>query len=151
MNLTRRQFVALSALTATGSAHSLLAMQNVVLPLEKYHGKVIMVDFWASWCIPCKRSFPWLNDLNKKYQDQGLVLLGVNVDENAADAKAFLEETPANFEIMYDPNGHLATEYKLKAMPSSLVFNREGILIAHHHGFKSKLTAKYEEVLRSLL
>jgi len=110
-----------------------------------------MVDFWASWCIPCKRSFPWLNSVHTKYQEQGLAVVGVNVDEEQQDAERFLSENPANFPIIYDTEGKYAKHYELKAMPSSLVFDRDGVLIAQHHGFKSEEIPKYEAILNSAL
>src|SRR4051812_16001142 len=78
------------------------------LDLARYRGKVVLVDFWASWCEPCRHSFPWLNAMQAKYADRGLVVIGVNVDRERADADRFLRDVPAKFQIVYDPEGTLA-------------------------------------------
>ena len=82
------------------------ADQSQSLNLSDYRGKVVVLDFWASWCVPCRRSFPWLNTMNDKYADQGLVIIGVNVDQEPASAAEFLEEYPARFQIRYDTAAH---------------------------------------------
>ena len=75
------------------------------LDLGSYRGQVVWVDFWASWCTPCRRSFPWMNDMMARYSDQGFVIVGVNVDRERDLAEEFLAETPAGFPIVYDPEG----------------------------------------------
>ena len=78
------------------------AQTNETLDLSQYRGKVVVVDFWASWCVPCRRSFPWMNEMQAKYGDDGLVFLAVNTDNEASEAQAFLDEFPADFKIIYD-------------------------------------------------
>jgi thiol-disulfide isomerase/thioredoxin len=80
------------------------------LDLTAYRGKVVYVDFWASWCAPCKQSFPWLGNLVREYASQNFVVIGVNVDKDRDRADRFLNETPADFPIVYDPKGQLATD-----------------------------------------
>lgn len=115
--------------------------------LGQYAGKVVVLDFWASWCEPCRRSFPWLNAMHDKYGSEGLVIVGVNLDMERADAKRFLEEYPADFSIVYDANQALAREYEVVAMPSSYVIGRDGQLAARHMGFKVKQQDDYEALL----
>lgn len=115
--------------------------------LTDFRGKVVVLDFWASWCVPCRRSFPWMNSMQEKYGNEGLVFVGVNMDADPADAKAFLQEYPARFRIIDDPGGELAREYDVIAMPSSYVFDRNGELVARHLGFKVKRQADYESIL----
>ena len=117
------------------------------LQLESYEGKVVVVDFWASWCVPCRRSFPWMNDMQAKYGDQGLVIIGVNLDQDADAASTFLKEVPARFRIHYDPEATLAKEFGVEAMPSSFVIGRKGEVVAKHLGFKVKRQDEYEAVL----
>ncbi len=119
--------------------------------LGEYRGSVVVIDFWASWCVPCRRSFPWLNGMHAKYADQGLVIIGINVDANRADATAFLEKYPANFQIRFDAEGSLAREYGVEAMPSSFVIGRDGQIVARHLGFKIKRQDEYEATLVNAL
>ena len=119
--------------------------------LQRYAGKVVVLDFWASWCEPCRRSFPWLNAMHGKYGDDGLVVIGVNLDMERADAQRFLEEYPADFAIVYDENQVLARQYEVVAMPSSYVIGRDGQLAARHMGFKVKQQDEYEALIVAAL
>ena len=113
----------------------------------QYAGKVVVLDFWASWCVPCRRSFPWLNAMHDKYGGQGLVIVGVNLDMERADAEQFLEEYPAAFSIVYDEDQELARQYEVVAMPSSYVIGRDGKVAARHMGFKVKQQDDYEALI----
>jgi cytochrome c biogenesis protein CcmG, thiol:disulfide interchange protein DsbE len=130
---------------------SLPATGDDTLDLSAYSGKVVVLDFWASWCVPCRRSFPWLNEMQAKYGADGLVIVGVNVDEDPAEADAFLAEYPADFEIFYDSGGELAGQYDLPGMPSSFVIGRDGELSASHLGFKAKKQDEYEAAIVAAL
>lgn len=121
------------------------------LDLENYSGKVVMLDFWASWCVPCRRSFPWMNQMQEKYGQDGLVIVAVNVDREVENAAAFLQEYPANFEIIYDPDAELAKEYEVEVMPSSFIIDREGKIVDRHLGFKVKKQEEYEAMIRAAL
>jgi len=121
------------------------------LNLEKYAGKVVILDFWASWCVPCRRSFPWMNEMQEKYAQDGLVIIAVNVDREVEDATAFLARYPARFEIIYDPDAALAKERDIQAMPSSFVIGRDGETIVRHTGFKVMKQDEYEAVIRAAL
>jgi cytochrome c biogenesis protein CcmG/thiol:disulfide interchange protein DsbE len=115
--------------------------------VEAYAGKVVVLDFWASWCVPCRRSFPWLNAMHEKYSDDGLVIIGVNLDMERADAERFLQEYPASFTILYDDKQELARQFEVVAMPSSYVIGRDGQVIARHMGFKVKQQDEYESII----
>lgn len=121
------------------------------LDLSAYEGKVVVLDFWASWCVPCRRSFPWLNAMREKYGDDGLVIIGVNVDRDRSEAERFLAEYPADFTIFYDTEGRYASEYGVEAMPSSYVFGRDGELRVRHLGFKVQKQDEYEAALAAAL
>lgn len=119
--------------------------------MEQHKGKIVYVDFWASWCVPCRKSFPWMNTMQAKHQDKGLVVLSINLDAQAPLAEKFLLETPANFAIIYDKKGVLAKKFQLKGMPSSYLFDRQGKLISAHSGFNAKKQQKYEhEIVKAL-
>ena len=128
-----------------------LAIAAPSLDLERYAGKVVIVDFWASWCVPCRRSFPWLDEMQAKYADDGLVVIGVNEDADASEAAAFLAEFPVSFTLIDDEDGALAKEYDLVAMPSSYWLGRDGKILSHHLGFKVAKMAEYESDLRAAL
>ena len=87
------------------------------LQIDAYAGKVVIVDFWASWCVPCRRSFPWMNEMVAKYTDQGLVVIAVNLDKEPEAADAFLSEVPADFEIRFDPDASLAAGHRRAVHP----------------------------------
>jgi len=103
--------------------------------LSAYQGKLVYLDFWASWCGPCRRSFPWMNQLQARYGAQGLQVVAVNLDAKHADAVSFLSETPATFTIGFDPAGTVATSYGVVGMPSSVLIGADGKVIAMHAGF----------------
>ena len=89
-------------------AASQIAGAEAPFNLDSHRGKIVLVDFWASWCVPCRRSFPWWNSMHAKYADEGLVIIGVNLDNDSDSAQEFLEEFPADFTIFYDENKELA-------------------------------------------
>jgi thiol-disulfide isomerase/thioredoxin len=121
------------------------------LDLTQYRGNVVVLDFWASWCTPCHRSFPWWNSMHAKYADEGLVIIGVNLDNEPDAALAFLEEFPASFKIYYDTDKELAREFGVQAMPSSYIIGRNGEIFAKHFGFKVKKQDEYEAVVSDAL
>lgn len=118
--------------------------------IGNHKGKIVYVDFWASWCTPCRASFPFMQDMAEKYGDD-LVIKAINVDESRADADQFLENFTINFDIVYDPQGALAESFDVKGMPSSYLYNREGQLIGSHIGFKRKDISKLEEAITNAI
>lgn len=114
-------------------------------------GKVVYVDFWASWCAPCRASFPWLDAMHNKYQARGLVVLGVNKDENVADADRFLAKYPASFPLLRDPGDALVKQLGLVGMPTAYLVDRKGVIHSVHKGFRSDDQAALEKTLLTLL
>lgn len=104
--------------------------------LSQYKGKVLYVDFWASWCGPCAQSFPFMNEMHQQLKDQGLQIVGINLDENTDDAKAFLAKLPASFMVVADASKQCAKDFDVKAMPSSYLIDRKGIIHHIHLGFR---------------
>ena len=121
------------------------------LDLTQYENKVIYLDFWASWCGPCRKSFPWLNQMQEKYKDQGLVIIGINLDKDIDSANNFLKETPAQFPVLSDPTGKMGKQYQLVGMPSSYLLTSDGQIKAQHIGFKKSETDEYEANIIALL
>ncbi len=135
----------------TGLLTTLTPAAADTLDLARYRGKVVLVDFWASWCVPCRRSFPWLNEMQKRYGERGLVVIGVNVDSARSAAEDFLREVPAQFQIVYDPSGALASQYQVPGMPTSFVFGPDGKLVSNHIGFQQTARDEREAELQRLL
>ena len=148
--MTRNGFLAALVL-AVSLLSSVPVVAGETLQLEEYRGKVVLLDFWASWCVPCRRSFPWMNEMQKKYADDGLVVIAVNLDNDAAEAATFLQEYPAVFEIAYDPDKQLARSYNVQAMPTSYLLDRDGATIERHLGFKTAKTDEYEAAIVAAL
>ena len=119
--------------------------------LAHHRGRVVIVDFWASWCKPCRRSIPWLNSMRARYGASGLDVIGVNVDAERDEAERFLRDVPIDFEIVFDPNGELAKQFKVQGMPSSFVFDRSGTLVETHLGFRDAKKGQSEATLKNLL
>lgn len=119
--------------------------------LSALHGKVVYLDFWASWCAPCRQSFPWMNELQKRYADRGLTVIAVNVDHERADAEKFLRKLPPAFQIRFDPDGDLARRFDVHGMPTSVVLDRSGKARYTHIGFRNADAAQYEQQIQQLL
>jgi cytochrome c biogenesis protein CcmG/thiol:disulfide interchange protein DsbE len=109
-------------------------------------GHPIYLDFWASWCGPCAQSFPWLNLMRERYGDR-LTIIGVNLDVRPADAARFLQQHPASFKIVYDPDGRLAERYHLQGMPSSVIVDAQGRVLHRHEGFRNRDRESYEAAI----
>ena len=127
------------------------AVADSEIDLNEFRGKVVMLDFWASWCVPCRRSFPWMNSMHQKYAERGLVIVAVNVDKKTAEAEKFLEAYPAEFRIAYDPDASLAREYGVETMPSTFIIGRDGQVASRHFGFKVKRQEEYEAAILTAL
>jgi thiol-disulfide isomerase/thioredoxin len=121
------------------------------IKLSEYKGKVIYLDFWASWCIPCRKSFPWMNEIEKRYADKGFKVIAVNLDQEQDKAKDFLKKIPAQFTVAYDPEGVSATAFKVKGMPSTYLIDRNGKIVFSHIGFRKKEIPAMEEKIKQLL
>lgn len=119
--------------------------------LKDFKGQVVMINFWASWCGPCRQEMPILNELYKKYKKVGFTLLGINLDEDMADAEAFIKKTPVNFPILHDPEGKVADLYKNQAMPSSYFIDSKGNLSYLHQGYRPGEEKDYEKAILKLL
>lgn len=119
--------------------------------LPQLSGKVVYVDFWASWCAPCLQSFPFMNELHSKYSEKGLRIVAISVDKERADVDTFLRKNPALFIIAFDPAGLTAKQYQIKGMPSSYLIGRNGQLIKIHRGFKNTDREQIERSIQEAL
>ena len=107
-------------------------------------GQFVYIDYWASWCSPCRQSFPWMNALHAKLGPKGLKVVAVNVDAKRADADKFLVHTPAQFTVAYDPQGLSAKTLAIKTMPTSMLVSPEGKVLFVHSGFRTEETGQLE-------
>ena len=121
------------------------------LALDSLHGRVVYVDFWASWCGPCRRSFPWMNELQRRYGARGLAIVAINVDKSPADAARFLERNPAQFAIAYDQAGATPLAYGVQGMPSSYLIDAQGKVVEVEQGFHDERKAALEQRIQALL
>ena len=137
--------------SAASNATSSTQLDAATIDWAAYKGKVVLIDFWASWCGPCRLSFPWMQAMQRKYGKDGLVILAINVDRDPAQAANFLKAYSPNFEIRYDSQGKLATQFDVKGMPSTYLLGRDGQPAARHQGFFEQKQAVYEAELQRLL
>ena len=119
--------------------------------LSDYKGKTVYQDFWASWCGPCKQSFPWMNDMQTRYSAKGLRVVGINVDQKTDDAKAFLKDTPASFDVAFDQGGKTPKAYAIKGMPTSVLIGPDGRVLSVHSGFKDEQRAELERQIKQAM
>ena len=119
--------------------------------LAALKGRVVYLDFWASWCPPCRRSFPWMGDMQARYGSQGLTVVAVNLDPDRAVVAKFLAAYPPGFTVAYDPLGSAAELYNVMGMPSSYLIDRAGRLHTRHIGFRDQDAAALEAEIRALL
>ncbi len=119
--------------------------------LAYYRGKLIYLDFWASWCGPCKQSFPWMNAMQAKYGSQGLQVIAVNLDMKSEDGRRFLSNSPAQFIVAFDPAGDTPRKYQVRGMPTSVLIGRDGRIISEHLGFNNKDRAELEHTIEAAL
>lgn len=121
------------------------------LSIAELRGDVVYIDFWASWCAPCRQSFPWMNEMHHRYKDQGLKILAIGIDRTRDLSDQFLASLPADFLIGFDHEGKLAEQFKLIGMPTAYLLDRNGVLVKEHVGFRKSKTAEYEASIRALL
>jgi cytochrome c biogenesis protein CcmG, thiol:disulfide interchange protein DsbE len=144
-------------LTAGGTAiagnkvDSLNVVAAAVKDASQLKGKVVYVDFWASWCGPCRKSFPWMKELTERYKDQGLKIVTINLDRDKKAADKFIAEYQIPYEVVFDVSGEIAKRYGLDAIPSSFVYGRDGKLRSSHRGFDPTKVAEIDSVISSLI
>lgn len=124
---------------------------NTTRSLNDYQGKVVLLDFWASWCGPCRHSFPWMNDLKIKHAHKDFAIVAVNVDTQTAFAHRFLTKVPAEFDVLLDTNAKLQEAFDVLGMPTSFLLDKEGRVRASHVGFNTGKINIYEADILELL
>lgn len=149
--------LALYGLLGSGSTFSApapdfkLEGQKKQIKLSDYRGQVVYLDFWASWCQPCRKSFTWMNKMQSLYGEEDFKVIAINLDESRQKANKFLQQIPANFDVAFDPRGNTAESYQVKAMPSSYIIDKTGNVIHANLGFRGKDEEKLEAQIRGLI
>lgn len=129
-----------------------LEKSTQALNIQQYRGQVVYVDFWASWCPPCLKSFPFMNQMHQQYANQGLKIIAVNLDEQREDADNFTRQTPHDFSVAYDNQDRsCANAFAVKAMPSSYLIDKKGIIRQTFMGFKTEETEQLRALIEALL
>lgn len=128
-----------------------IAEGKPAITLSALRGKTVYVDFWASWCAPCLRSMPLINELYAKYREQGFEVIAINVDDPIEDGREFLLDTPLDYLIAADTKGEMLGAYAVRGMPTSFLIDRDGVVRMVHVGFRDNDIVIIEDAVRSLL
>lgn len=121
------------------------------LRLSEYRGQVVLINFWAAWCGPCRQEMPVLDELHSNYEQLGFSVLGVNVDEDAAKADKLLRDIPVTFPVLYDSDNKISELFNIDAMPTTILVDRDGNMRYLHRGYKSGYEELYREHIKSLI
>ncbi|MBU2955418.1 TlpA family protein disulfide reductase [Marinobacter sp. F3R08] len=143
--------VAAEAINVPAPDFTLESRSGENLRLEEHRGEVVMLNFWASWCGPCRQEMPLMDELYSQYKDLGFTILAVNVDENRAEAHRFLEKVPVNYPILYDPESSVSELYEVQAMPTTVMIDRDGNARYLHYGYQPGYEDDYEQQIRELV
>ncbi|HHJ12773.1 MAG TPA: TlpA family protein disulfide reductase [Gammaproteobacteria bacterium] len=119
--------------------------------LSEHRGEVVLINFWASWCAPCRQEMPLLDELYREYEPLGFTILGVNVEEDSRAALAMLEDIPVSFPILLDTESKVSKLYQVVAMPTSVLVDRDGNMRYIHHGYKPGYEETYQQQVRELI
>jgi peroxiredoxin len=136
---------------APAAAFQLPAAVGDPVSLSDLKGQVVLINFWASWCGPCRQEMPILEQMYRKYKAAGFTLLGINVEPKSGDAMSFLKATPVSFPILFDTQSKVSTLYEVSGMPSTVIVDRKGNVRYVHHGYKPGDESEYLDQIRSLM
>jgi peroxiredoxin len=142
------------AATVSGPApqFKLQSRDGKMVSLADLKGQVVMVNFWATWCGPCRQEMPHLEALYERYNSLGFTLVGINVEDNPEGAKKWLEENgPVTFPVLLDPKNQVSKLYKVQTMPTTVLVARDGTMRFIHHGYKPGYEGEYQTQVRALL
>jgi thiol-disulfide isomerase/thioredoxin len=142
---------ALAASTSSPAPQFTLDGRSGQISLAQYKGQVVMINFWASWCGPCRQEMPLLENIYKKYNKLGFTLLGVNVEPDSKAADEWLKQTPVSFPILYDRDSKVSKLYDVAGMPSTVIIDRKGNVRVLHKGYKPGDENEYLDSIRTLV
>lgn len=130
---------------------TLTARSGANVSLGQYKGQVVMLNFWASWCGPCRQEMPLLDSIYSKYKRMGFTLIGVNVEPDSKSANDWLKQTPVSFPILYDKESKVSKMYDVEGMPSTVIIDRAGKVRVLHRGYKPGDENEYLDSIRTLV
>ncbi|HEU4627222.1 MAG TPA: TlpA disulfide reductase family protein [Steroidobacteraceae bacterium] len=137
--------------SAPAPQFSLTARGGKTVNLAQFKGQVVMINFWATWCGPCRQEMPLLESIYKKYHKMGFTLLGVNVEPDAKPAEEYLKAIPVSFPILFDTKSEVSKMYEVSGMPSTIIVDRKGNVRVIHHGYKPGDENEYQDSIRKLV
>ena len=140
-----------TAVSASPAPAFSLPGQNADISLDDYKGSIVYLDFWASWCAPCRKSLPWMDTIQARYKDQGLTVIAINLDESREAAEAFLNSMNITLKVAFDDQGTTAEAFNLVAMPTSYLIDKNGQIVQTHLGFRLRDKAVIEQSIQQLL
>jgi thiol-disulfide isomerase/thioredoxin len=141
----------LSTVWAAKSLPSIATIDSVLTDSTVLAGQVVYVDFWASWCVPCRKSFPWMEDEHKKYASQGFEVVTIDLDKSKAASTDFRDKMNVSLPVVYDSVGTLAKRFGVDVMPSSFIYARDGKVREQHRGYKPEDAPALDSLIRTLL
>ena len=141
------------ALTGQGPAanFTLKSAEGENIRLSEYRGQVVLINFWASWCGPCRQEMPHLDDIHRKYEALGFTVFGVNVEQDRNMADKVLRDIPVSFPILFDDNNRVSELYGVDAMPATVLVDRNGDIRYMHRGYKPGYELEYEKQVKTLI
>lgn len=140
-----------SVAPAPAPAFTLQSTAGQQVSLAQFKGDVVMINFWASWCGPCRQEMPLLQSIYQKYKDMGFTLIGVNVEPDAKTANAWLKATPVSYPVLYDPQSKVSQLYQVQAMPTTVIIDRTGTVRYIHRGYVPGDENAYLNSIRALI
>jgi thiol-disulfide isomerase/thioredoxin len=136
---------------APGPGFQLNSNSGKPISLADLKGQIVLVNFWASWCGPCRQEMPILEQLNQKYHSKGVALIGVNVEPDSAAATAWLKATPVSFPILFDVDSKVSKLYEVQGMPNTVILDRKGVVRYIHRGYSPGAENEYLDQIRALI
>ena len=150
-SLSSSVFAASKELTGVAEDFTLKSKSGENVRLEDLRGQVVMLNFWASWCGPCRQEMPLMDEIYKKYEKFGFTILAVSVDEDINDANRFLDAVPVTFPILYDTESRVSEMYEVDAMPTTVMIDRNGNKRFLHRGYKPGFEDEYRKEVKKLI
>ncbi len=143
--------IAATEMNEPAADFTLKSLSGKNIKLSEYAGNVVLLNFWASWCAPCRLEMPLLNDLHNKYEKLGFVVLGVNVEEQTGPARSYIADRPVDFPILFDDRNEVSKKYNVVAMPTTVMIDRNGNMRYLHQGYQPGDEKKYQKMIKKLV